>query len=99
MEGDWKLVMYSPVEVANNGWVKSGLWDQVQADIAAVAALIRPAGVPLKVIFETSQLGAPEIQKLVVLRGDLWRPARHTGRNGHLLIRLLSMLRIHYYQS
>jgi deoxyribose-phosphate aldolase len=51
--------------VANYGWVKSGLWEEVRADIAAVAAVTRPAGVPLKVIFETSQLEAGEIKKLV----------------------------------
>lgn len=51
--------------VANYGWVKSGLWDDVKADIAAVSAVTRPAGVPLKVIFETSQLDAAEIKKMV----------------------------------
>lgn len=51
--------------VANYGWVKSGLWDEVKADIAAVSAVTRPAGIPLKVIFETSQLNAGEIKKLV----------------------------------
>ena len=51
--------------VANYSWVKSGLWDDVKADIAAVSAVTRPAGVPLKVIFETSQLDAAEIKKMV----------------------------------
>lgn len=51
--------------VANYGWVKSGRWDDVRADIAAVTDLTRPAGVPLKVIFETAQLDAPAIAKLV----------------------------------
>lgn len=50
--------------VANYGWAKSGLWDDVKADIAAVAAVSNPAGVPLKVIFETSQLDAEQIRKL-----------------------------------
>jgi len=51
--------------VANYGWVRSGLWAEVNADIAAVSAVTRPAGLPLKVIFETSQLDEPAIQKLV----------------------------------
>jgi deoxyribose-phosphate aldolase len=51
--------------VANYGWVRSGLWDDVKADIAAVAAVANPAGIPLKVIFETSCLNADEISKLV----------------------------------
>lgn len=51
--------------VANYGWVKSGLWDEVKADIAAVAAIARPAGIPLKVIFETAQLDDAAIKQLV----------------------------------
>ncbi len=51
--------------VANYGWAKSGLWDEVQADIAAVTAITQPAGIPLKVIFETAQLDADAIKTLV----------------------------------
>lgn len=51
--------------VANYGWAKSGLWDEVKADIAAVSAVIKPADVPLKVIFETAQLDSETIKKLV----------------------------------
>lgn len=51
--------------VANYGWAKSGLWDEVKTDIAAVSAVTKPAGVPLKVIFETAQLDASAIKKLV----------------------------------
>ena len=51
--------------VSNYGWVKSGLWDDVKADIAAVKAVTAPASIPLKVIFETSQLNADEIKKMV----------------------------------
>lgn len=50
--------------VANYGWVRSGMWDEVRADIAAVSAVTKPAGKPLKVIFETSCLNADEIRKL-----------------------------------
>lgn len=53
--------------VANYGWARSGDWEAVKADIAGVAALTNAAGVPLKVIFETAQLEAEAIKKLVGL--------------------------------
>ncbi|MCC5850406.1 MAG: deoxyribose-phosphate aldolase [Verrucomicrobia bacterium] len=51
--------------VANFGWVRSGMWTEVRKDIEAVAAMTIPAGVPLKVIFETVHLHPEEIRKLV----------------------------------
>ena len=51
--------------VANYGWAKSGRWDDVLADIAGVTAVTKPAGVPLKVIFETAHLDSDAIRKLV----------------------------------
>lgn len=51
--------------VANYGRARSGMWDEVKADIAAVSAVTRPAGIPLKVIFETACLSADEIRRLV----------------------------------
>jgi len=51
--------------VANYGWVRSGLWEAVRSDIAAVTERTRPAGVPLKVIFETAQLDPAAIRQLV----------------------------------
>jgi len=50
--------------VCNYGWTKSGLWEEVAADIAAVADVTRAAQVPLKVIFEASQLTIEEVKKL-----------------------------------
>ncbi len=50
--------------VANYGWARSGEWDKVLEDIAGVVAVCKPAGVPLKVIFETSQLVADQIERL-----------------------------------
>jgi len=47
--------------VANIGWIRSGDWAGVTADIRAVLAACQPAGVPLKVIFETSYLTPAEI--------------------------------------
>ena len=49
--------------VANYGYIRSGLWDLVEADIRAVSAVTKPAGIPLKVIFETSQLTQEEIRR------------------------------------
>lgn len=51
--------------VANYGWAKSGQWDLVKNDIAAVAQQTRAAGILMKVIFETAQLEANAIKKLV----------------------------------
>ncbi|MEZ5278089.1 MAG: deoxyribose-phosphate aldolase [Opitutaceae bacterium] len=51
--------------VANYGWARSGLWDEVRADIAGVAEVTRAAGVPLKVIFETAHLDPEMIGRLV----------------------------------
>lgn len=51
--------------VCNVGWVRSGDWDRVRADITAVSAFTRPAGVTLKVIFETCFLNEIEIDALV----------------------------------
>ena len=51
--------------VANYGWVKSGQWDLVKEDIAAVAQQTKAAGIVMKVIFETAHLEADAIKKLV----------------------------------
>lgn len=51
--------------VANYGWIRSGDWDAVQADVAAVAKLTNAAGIPLKVIFETAQIEPQDIEKMV----------------------------------
>lgn len=47
--------------VANYGYIRSKLWDEVEKDIRAVSEITRKAGIPLKVIFETSQLSVDEI--------------------------------------
>lgn len=47
--------------VANYGWIRSGLWAEYSADLAGVVAVTKPAGIPLKVIFETSQLTQEKI--------------------------------------
>lgn len=53
--------------VANYGWARSGRWQEVRDDIAGVAALCRPAGVLLKVIFETSQLDLEQVRRLTAI--------------------------------
>lgn len=47
--------------VANYGFIRSKLWDEVEKDIRAVSEVTRKAGIPLKVILETSQLALDEI--------------------------------------
>ncbi len=49
--------------VANYGWIKSGLWDEVQADIKAVKDVCRKYNVILKVIFETDALTLEQVAK------------------------------------
>lgn len=49
--------------VANYGFIRSALWDEVVADIRAVTEVARPAGVLVKVIFETAHLTLDEIRR------------------------------------
>lgn len=47
--------------VSNYGWIRSGMWDEVTRDIAAVADTCHKYGTALKVIFETDALTTDEI--------------------------------------
>lgn len=49
--------------VANFGWIRSGRWDDVMQDIAAVVSACHPYGVEVKVIFETDVLSEAEIRQ------------------------------------
>ncbi len=49
--------------VANYGFIRSGLWKEVLADISAVREATAKAGVLLKVIFETCTLTLDEIAR------------------------------------
>jgi deoxyribose-phosphate aldolase len=49
--------------VANYGWIRSGLWDEVRADIRAVVEVAHKSNVLVKVIFETAQLTLDEVAK------------------------------------
>ncbi|TVP77239.1 MAG: deoxyribose-phosphate aldolase [Puniceicoccaceae bacterium] len=53
--------------VANYGYIRSGKWAEVEADIAGVAKLTRAAKIPMKVIFETAHLDAGQIQQMTEL--------------------------------
>lgn len=70
--------------VANFGWIRSGAFDDVEADIAAVTAVTRPAGIPLKVIFETVHLNEEQIRRTVdcCVRGGADFVKTSTGFNG-----------------
>lgn len=58
--------------VANYGLIRSGLWDDVEADIRAVSAVTQAAGVVLKVILETSELDEEQIRQatLAAIRAE-----------------------------
>ena len=49
--------------VANYGWIRSGLWDDVRADIKAVVEVAHTHRVLVKVIFETAQLTPEQITR------------------------------------
>jgi deoxyribose-phosphate aldolase len=49
--------------VVNFGLVRSGMWDEVVTDIRAVTDVAKPAGVLVKVIFETSYLTVDQIRR------------------------------------
>ena len=49
--------------VANYGWIRSGLWDEVRSDIKAVVEVAHSHKVLVKVIFETSQLTLEQISQ------------------------------------
>ena len=51
--------------VANYGWIRSGLWDEVRSDIKAVVDVAHAHKVLVKVIFETSQLTLEQVSKAV----------------------------------
>jgi deoxyribose-phosphate aldolase len=51
--------------VVNFGFVRSAMWDEVVADIRAVTGVAKPAGVLVKVIFETAYLTLDEIKRTV----------------------------------
>lgn len=52
--------------VANYGWIRSGRWDDVRADIKAVADVCHKYGTNLKVIFEVDALTLDEVRKATV---------------------------------
>lgn len=49
--------------VSNFGWIRSGMWDEVTADIKAVADVCHKYNVEMKVIFETDALTMDEVKK------------------------------------
>ncbi|MCL2119296.1 MAG: deoxyribose-phosphate aldolase [Planctomycetaceae bacterium] len=51
--------------VANYGWIRSGLWDNVRSDIKAVVDVAHAHNVLVKVIFETGQLTLEQVANAV----------------------------------
>lgn len=70
--------------VANYGWIKSGKWDAIEADVLGVTKQTRAAGIPLKVIFETAHLNSEEIKQMVevCIRAGADFVKTSTGFNG-----------------
>ena len=58
-----KYPVYELDIVANYGWIRSGMWDAVREDIAAVCKVCHECGTAVKTIFETDALTLPEILK------------------------------------
>jgi deoxyribose-phosphate aldolase len=49
--------------VANYGWIRSGLWDDVEAELKAVTGVTHKYGALLKVIFETDALTFDQVAR------------------------------------
>lgn len=49
--------------VANYGWIRSGMWNEVRDDIKAVCDVCHKYGTAVKVIFETDALTLDEVRK------------------------------------
>lgn len=49
--------------VANYGWIRSGMWKEVEEDIRAVCDACHKYGTAVKVIFETDALTIEEVKK------------------------------------
>lgn len=49
--------------VVNYGFIRSGLWAELEADIRAVTDVARPAGVKVKTIFESACLTLDEVAR------------------------------------
>ncbi len=70
--------------VANYGWIRSGLWDEVRSDIKAVVDVAHKHDVAVKVIFETSQLTLDEVAKTTEICSEIGADfvKTSTGFNG-----------------
>ncbi len=70
--------------VVNFGWVLSGRWNAVHADIIAVTAAAKPTQTPVKVIFESCFLNQQQIEKLteVCIAAEANFVKTSTGFNG-----------------
>lgn len=58
---NWKI--FELDFVANYGWIRSGKWDQVEAEFKAVTDVCHKYGTAVKVIFETDALSLDEVAK------------------------------------
>lgn len=72
--------------VVNYGFIRSGLWSELEADIRAVTNVARPAGVLVKTIFETSTLSLEEVaratQAAIAAEADFVKTSTGFGGGG-----------------
>jgi len=70
--------------VVNYGYIRSGLWNLVEEDIRSVSAVTKPAGVMLKVIFETAMLTLEEVAQAteIAIKAEADFVKTSTGFNG-----------------
>ena len=70
--------------VANYGWIRSGLWDDVRKDIKTVVDVAHARNVLVKVIFETSQLTLEQVSRAteISIEADADYIKTSTGFNG-----------------
>lgn len=52
--------------VANYGWIRSGMWDEVREDLRPVCEVCHKYGTNVKVIFEVDSLTIDEVRKATV---------------------------------
>lgn len=82
--------------VVNYCFVRSKMWSEVEADIRAVTNVAKPAGIPVKVIFETSALTVEEIKMAteiaVAAEADFVKTSTGFGSGGATDEAVLAML-------
>jgi deoxyribose-phosphate aldolase len=84
--------------VVNFGFVRSGMWDEVVGDIRSVTSVAKPAGVLVKVIFETSYLTIDQIKRTtecaIEAGADFVKTSTGFGGEGATVEKVQAMLNV-----